>query len=70
MGFRRVGPPKGGAPQGWGGRSNVHVWSSRAVVCEPRRPGLVGPPGFHTTARDLRLLEMEPKPESLVDKDI
>ena len=24
------------------GRSNVHVWSSRAVVCEPRRPGLVG----------------------------
>ena len=20
------------------GRSNVHVWSSRAVVCEPRRP--------------------------------
>ena len=34
------------------GRSNVHVWSSRAVVCEPRRPGLVGPPGFHTTARE------------------
>ena len=32
--------------------SNVHVWSSRAVVCEPRRPGLVGPPGFHTTARE------------------
>ena len=31
------------------GRSNVQVWSSRAVVCEPRRPGLVGPPGFHTT---------------------
>ena len=30
----------------------MHVWSSRAVVCEPRRPGLVGPPGFHTTARD------------------
>ena len=30
------------------GRSNV--LSSRAVVCEPRRPGLVGPPGFHTTA--------------------
>ena len=25
-------------------RSNVHVWSSRAVVCEP--------PGFHTTARE------------------
>ena len=24
------------------GRSNMHVWSSRAVVCEPRRPGLVG----------------------------
>ena len=24
--------------------SNVHVWSSRVVVCEPRRPGLVGPP--------------------------
>ena len=23
-----------------------------AVVCEPRRPGLVGPPGFHTTARE------------------
>ena len=22
------------------------------VVCEPRRPGLVGPPGFHTTARE------------------
>ena len=34
------------------GRSNVHVWSSRAVVCGPRRPGLVGPPGFHTTARE------------------
>ena len=34
------------------GRSNVHVWSSRAVVCEPRRPGLVGPPGFHTTTRE------------------
>ena len=34
------------------GRSNVHVWSSRAVVCEPGRPGLVGPPGFHTTARE------------------
>ena len=33
-------------------RSNVHVWSSRAVVCEPRRPGLVGPPGFHTTVRE------------------
>ena len=32
--------------------SNVHVWSSRAVVCEPRRPGLVGPPGFHTTTRE------------------
>ena len=31
--------------------SNVHVWSSRAVVCEPRRPGLVGPPG-HTTTRE------------------
>ena len=27
------------------GRSNVHVWSSRAVVCEPRRPGLVGAAG-------------------------
>ena len=26
------------------GRTNVHVW-----MCEPRRPGLVGPPGFHTT---------------------
>ena len=24
------------------GPENVHVWSSRAVVCEPRRPGLVG----------------------------
>ncbi len=34
------------------GRSNVHVWSSRAVVCEPWRPGLVGPPGFHTTTRE------------------
>ena len=34
------------------GPSNVHVWSSRAVVCEPRRPGLVGPPGFHTKARE------------------
>ena len=34
------------------GRSNVHVWSSQAVVCEPRRPGLVGPPGFHTTTRE------------------
>ena len=34
------------------GRSNVHVWSSRAVVCEPRRPGLVGPPGLHTTVRE------------------
>ena len=27
----------------------MHVWSSQAVVCEPRRPGLVGPPGFHKT---------------------
>ena len=26
--------------------------SSRALVCEPRRPGLVGPPGFHTTAQE------------------
>ena len=34
------------------GRSNVHVWSSRAVVCEARRPGLVGPPVFHTTVRE------------------
>ena len=34
------------------GRSNVHVWSSRGVVCEPRRPGLVWPPGFHTTVRE------------------
>ena len=34
------------------GRSNVRVWSSLVVVCEPRRPGLVGPPGFHTTARE------------------
>ena len=34
------------------GRSNVHVWSSQAVVCEPRRSGLVGPPGFHTTVRE------------------
>ena len=34
------------------GPSNVHVWSSRGVVCEPRRPGLVGPQGFHTTARE------------------
>ena len=34
------------------GRSNVHVWSSGAVVCEPWRPGLVGPPGFHTTTRE------------------
>ena len=24
----------------------MHVWSSRVVVCEPRRPGLVGPLGF------------------------
>ena len=24
----------------------------RVVVCEPRRPGLVGPPGFHTTSRE------------------
>ena len=30
----------------------MHVWSSWAVVCEPRRPGLVGPPGFHTTTRE------------------
>ena len=34
------------------GRSNVHVGSSLVVVCEPRRPGLVGPPGFHTTTRE------------------
>ena len=34
------------------GRSNVHVWSSRAVVCEPRRDGLVGLPGFHMTVRE------------------
>ena len=34
------------------GPSNVRVWSSRVVVCEPRRPGLVGPPGFHTTTRE------------------
>ena len=33
-------------------RSNVHVWSSLVVMCEPRRPGLVGPPGFHTTTRE------------------
>ena len=24
----------------------VHVWRSWAFVCDPRRPGLVGPPGF------------------------
>ena len=40
-------------------RSNVHVWSSRAVVCEPLRPGLVGPPGFHTTARELQTCTFE-----------
>ena len=34
------------------GPSNVRVWRSRPVVCEPRRPSLVGPPGFHTTARE------------------
>ena len=38
--------------------SNVHVWSSRAVVCEPRRPGLVGPPGFHTTTREPKRAHM------------
>ena len=32
------------------GRSNVRVWSSLVVVW--RRPGLVGPPGFHTTTRE------------------
>ena len=32
--------------------SNVHIWSSRVVVCEPRRPRLVGPPGFHTTTQE------------------
>ena len=34
------------------GAQNVHVWSSRGVVCESWRPGLVGPPGFHTTTRE------------------
>ena len=41
------------------GPSNVRVWSSRVVVCEPRRPGLVGPPGFHTTARELQTCTFE-----------
>ena len=40
--------------------SNVHVWSSRVVVCEPRRPGLVGPPGFHTTAREPKRAQFAP----------
>ena len=53
-------PPLGVFSLNFGGvfeapvRSNVLVWSSRAVVCEPRRPGLVGPPGFHTTVRELK----------------
>ena len=41
------------------GRSNVRVWSSLVVMCEPRRPGLVGPPGFHTTARELQTRTFE-----------
>ena len=41
------------------GRSNVRVWSSLVVVCEPRRPGLVGPPGFHTTTRELQTCTFE-----------
>ena len=32
----------------------MHVWSSWAVVCEFRRPRLVGPLGFHTTPREPR----------------
>ena len=34
------------------GPSNVRVWSSLVVVCEPRRPGLGGAAGFHTTTRE------------------
>ena len=30
----------------------VFSWNFGVVVCEPRWPGLVGPPGFHTTARE------------------
>ena len=55
------------------GRSNVHVWSSQAVVCEPRRPGLMedlptwlrsqgfpGPaPGNHLSARAQEFILIE-----------
>ena len=41
--------------------SNVHVWSSRAVVCEPRRPGLVGHggPGQHGVSDKLVVTVVE-----------
>ena len=43
-------------------RSNVHVWSSRAVVCEPRRPGLVGPQGVsHDNPRGSRSSKTQSK---------
>ena len=29
----------------------MHFWSSLAILSEPRRPGLVEPPGFHKMAR-------------------
>ena len=35
------------------GPSNVHVWSSRAVVAAPK------PPGLHTTARELQTCTLE-----------
>ena len=64
VGGTKGGGHEGWRPEGWKPEisrffftlppqfSNVHIWSSRAVVCEPRRPGLVGPSGFHTTARE------------------
>ena len=39
----------------------MHVWSFQAVVCETQRPGLVGPPGFHTTAREPKRAHLSEK---------
>ena len=36
------------------GRSNVHVWSSRAVVCEPRRPHMAPLPKHNNEMENAR----------------
>ena len=51
VGPRRVGPPKGGAPKGGAPKcAQMCTFGVLGLSCaSPGGPGLVGPPGFHTT---------------------